>query len=94
MIGREFTIGLLERTANLEGVGDDYLRELKSVELIHERSLYPELAFMFRHALTHDVAYNSLLVQHRKALHRLVGAAIEQVYADHLPENLETLAYH
>src|SRR5262249_26792886 len=94
VIGREFTVRLLERTAELQGRIEEYLRELKAVELIYERSLYPELAYMFKHALTHDVAYNSLLLARRKVLHRLVGDAIEALYADRLVEHYETLAYH
>ncbi len=94
VIGREFTVRLLERTAELEGQIAGYLRELKAVELVFERSLYPELAYMFKHALTHDVAYQSLLVARRKALHRVVGEAIEALYADRLAEHYETLAYH
>jgi tetratricopeptide (TPR) repeat protein len=49
---------------------------------------------MFKHALTHDVAYNSLLVQRRKELHRLIAMAIEELYAERLPESYEMLAYH
>jgi tetratricopeptide (TPR) repeat protein len=94
VIGREFTVRLLERTAELQGRIEEYLRELKAAELIYERSLYPELAYMFKHALTHDVAYNSLLLARRKVLHRLVGDAIEALYADRLVEHYETLAYH
>jgi tetratricopeptide (TPR) repeat protein len=94
VIGREFTVRLLERTAELQGRVEDYLRDLKAVELIHERALYPELAYMFKHALTHDVAYSSLLQARQKALHRLVGEAIEGLYADRLAEQYETLAYH
>jgi class 3 adenylate cyclase/tetratricopeptide (TPR) repeat protein len=94
VIGREFTVRLLDRTAELQGRLEEYLRDLKSVELIYERALYPELAYMFKHALTHDVAYHSLLLARRKALHRLVGAAIETLYADRLEEQYERLAYH
>src|SRR5262249_55409941 len=47
VIGREFTVRLLDRTAELEGSLEAYLRELKAVELISERALYPELAYMF-----------------------------------------------
>ena len=94
VIGREFTVRLLERVADLHGQADDPLRELKSVELIYERSLYPELAYMFRHALTHDVAYESLLVSRRKTLHRLAAAAVEDLYADRLTEHYETIAFH
>jgi tetratricopeptide (TPR) repeat protein len=71
-----------------------FLQELKGLEFIYERRFYPELAYMFKHALTHDVAYNSLLVQRRKELHRLVAMAIEDLYAERLPESYEMLAYH
>jgi hypothetical protein len=81
VIGREFTVRLLERTSEVEEPVEEYLRELKAVELIFESALSPELAFMFKHALTHDVAYTSLLVARRKALHRLVGNAVEALYA-------------
>ena len=72
----------------------EFLRELKAIELIYEKSAFPELAYMFKHALTHDVAYHSLLVQRRKELHRLIGLAIEELYADRLAEHYEVLAYH
>ena len=49
---------------------------------------------MFKHALTHDVAYHSLLLQRRKELHHLVGLAIEELYADRLAEQYELLGYH
>jgi tetratricopeptide (TPR) repeat protein len=73
---------------------DRFLQELKGLEFIYERSFYPELAYMFKHALTHDVAYNSLLRQRRKELHRLIAMAIEDLYAERLPESYEMLAYH
>jgi class 3 adenylate cyclase/tetratricopeptide (TPR) repeat protein len=94
VIGREFTVRLLDRTANLPGALAEHLQKLKTVELIYERTLYPELAFMFKHALTHDVAYNSLLVARRKVLHRLIGLAIEELYADRISEQYEILAHH
>jgi tetratricopeptide (TPR) repeat protein len=94
VIGREFTVRLLERTSELEGRLEAYLKELKAVELIFERSLFPELAYMFKHALTHDVAYGSLLSPQRRSLHRLVGDAIEELYRDRLAEHYEVLAYH
>src|SRR5262249_10525859 len=59
-----------------------------------EKSIYPELAYMFKHALTHDVAYESLLKQRRRGLHRRVGEVIEELYPDRLPEFFETLAFH
>jgi predicted ATPase len=68
--------------------------ELTALELILERRVEPELAYMFKHALTQDVAYDSLLVQRRRELHALVGRAIEELYADRLAEHYEMLAHH
>jgi class 3 adenylate cyclase/tetratricopeptide (TPR) repeat protein len=94
VIGREFTRRLLDRISEIRERTEDVLRELKATELIYEKSLFPELAYMFKHALTHEVAYNSLLVQRRKELHRIVGLAIEELYADRLVEHYEVLAHH
>jgi class 3 adenylate cyclase/tetratricopeptide (TPR) repeat protein len=94
VIGREFTVRLLERTAELPDRIATCVKELQAVELIYERALYPELAFMFKHALTHDAAYSSLLVARRKLLHQLVGVAIEELYRERLAEEYEALAYH
>jgi tetratricopeptide (TPR) repeat protein len=94
VIGREFTHRLLDRLADMQEPTQPYLQELKALELIYEKQLFPELAYMFKHALTQDVAYNSLLVQRRQELHRLIGQAIEELYADRLAEQYEVLAYH
>jgi class 3 adenylate cyclase/tetratricopeptide (TPR) repeat protein len=94
VIGREFTRRLLDRIADIRGQTEGFLRELKAIELIYEKTLFPELAYMFKHALTHEVAYNSLLVQRRRGLHRLIGLAIEELYADRLSEHYEVLAHH
>ncbi len=94
VIGREFTRRLVDRLAEFRERTEGFLRELTALELIYERRLFPELAYMFKHALTQDVAYASLLVQRRKEIHRLVGLAIEELYADRLPEHYEMLAHH
>jgi class 3 adenylate cyclase/tetratricopeptide (TPR) repeat protein len=94
VIGREFTRLLLDQLADIRESTEAYLQELKALELIYERRLFPELAYMFKHALTQDVAYNSLLMQRRQELHRLIGLAIEELYADRLAEQYEVLAYH
>lgn len=94
VIGREFSARLVERVAAMERDAARALGELRAVELIYEKSTYPELAYMFKHALTHDVAYESLLRQRRRALHRRAGEVIEELYADRLPEFYETLARH
>jgi predicted ATPase len=86
VIGREFTRHLLDRPADIHERTEAYLQELKALELVYERRLFPELSYMFKHALTQDVAYNSLLMQRRQELHRLIGLAIEELYADRLAE--------
>jgi class 3 adenylate cyclase/tetratricopeptide (TPR) repeat protein len=94
VIGRDFTRRLLDRLAeNLTRI-EEILQELKGIEFIYEKSLFPEPAYMFRHSLTQEVAYSSLLVQRRKELHRRIGLAIEELYANRLPEQYEVLAYH
>jgi class 3 adenylate cyclase/tetratricopeptide (TPR) repeat protein len=94
VIGREFTRRLLDRISDIRGQTEQVLRDLKGIELIYEKSLFPELAYMFKHALTHDVAYNSLLVQRRKDLHHLIGLAVEELYPDRLADQYEVLAHH
>src|SRR5262249_52791561 len=94
VIGREFTRRLLDPIANIQARTEELLQELKAIELIYEKNVFPELAYMFKHALTHEVAYNSLLVQRRKELHRLIALAIEELYTERLAEQYEVLAYH
>jgi predicted ATPase len=70
------------------------LRELKALEIIYELGMIPEPAYVFKHAVIQDVAYNSLLMRRRKELHGAVGAAIEELYRDRLAEHYAELAYH
>ena len=94
VIGREFAARLLDRISHVDAKLEDLLADLKVLELIHQTAYFPELSYMFKHALTHDVAYSTLLIDRRKALHRIIGGAIEQLYAERLPEHYETLAHH
>ncbi len=94
VIGREFTARLLERISDAETRLEGVLAELKALELIYEKAYFPELAYMFKHALTHEVALSTLLSERRKALHRVVAAAVEELYAERIAEHYEVLAYH
>ena len=94
VIGREFSYRLLDHLATMRRQTASYLQELKAIELIYEKSRLPELIYMFKHALTQDVAYHSLLEQRRQELHRLIAEAIEELYVDRLSEQYEMLAYH
>jgi DNA-binding NtrC family response regulator/tetratricopeptide (TPR) repeat protein len=94
VIGREFALRLLERITEAGEHVRTHVEELRALELIYEKAAHPELAYMFKHALTHDVAYESVLQDRRRALHRTIGLAIEELYADRLAEFYETLAHH
>lgn len=94
VIGREFTQRLLDRIADLRQSSSAPLQELQAIELIYQKALYPELAFMFKHALAQDVAYGSLLVQRRRELHLRVAQAIEELYGDRLDEHYAMIAHH
>jgi class 3 adenylate cyclase/tetratricopeptide (TPR) repeat protein len=94
-IGKDVPDALLCAVA---GRSDDEVRHvlagLQAAELLYEASLFPELEYTFKHALTHVVAYGSLLHERRRALHTRIVAAIEQLYADRLVEHVEQLADH
>jgi tetratricopeptide (TPR) repeat protein len=92
--GRQFLVRLLARVAGLSERLEELLRELQALEIIYEQGLLPEPAYIFKHAVIQDVAYNSLLLQRRKALHRAVGEAIEELYQDRLEEHYAELAHH
>jgi len=94
VIGREFALRLLSRIREVGEKASALVDDLRAVELVYEKAVHPELAYMFKHALTHDVAYASILVQRRKQLHRTIGLAMEELYADRLAEHYETLAHH
>ena len=94
VIGREFTQRLVDRIADIDRSASEVLQELQAKELIYETALHPELAYMFKHALTHEVAYGSLLAQSRRKLHQQVGTAIEELYADRLTDHFAVLGHH
>jgi hypothetical protein len=95
VIEREFGYELIEKISGLpENELLSYLSVLKDSELLYERGIYPQSTYIFKHALTQVVIYESLLVRRQQELHRLTGRAIEELYADRLVEYYETLAYH
>src|SRR5207244_5091006 len=70
------------------------LMRLQAAEVIYETSLFPTLEYTFKHALTHDVAYASLLQGRRRTLHARVVDALERVQAERLGEHVDRLAHH
>ncbi len=94
VIGREFAYRIL---ATITGMKEDLkasLLSLQGLELIYEKQLFPELEYVFKHALTQEVAYNGLLLKRRREIHEKIGQSIEQIYAERLEEYCELLAYH
>ena len=67
---------------------------LKDSELLYERGVFPNSVFIFKHALTQEVIYNSILSKRRKKLHEKIGFAMEKIYASNLNEFCGTLARH
>jgi class 3 adenylate cyclase/tetratricopeptide (TPR) repeat protein len=94
VIGRQFLVRLLDRIAGLRGNLEGLLGELKALEIVYEQGLLPEPAYIFKHAVIQDVAYQSLLVQRRRELHRAVGRALEELSPDRLADHSEELAHH
>ena len=94
VIGRQFLVRLLSRVSELTQPLDGLLRELQALEIIYQQGLMPEPAYVFKHAVIQDVAYNSLLRERRRALHRAVAFALEELYPDRLADHYEELAHH
>ncbi len=70
------------------------LERLQVTEFLYETALYPDIEYTFKHALTQEVAYGTLLSQQRHELHRQIVGAIERVYVTRLAEQTEKLAHH
>jgi class 3 adenylate cyclase/tetratricopeptide (TPR) repeat protein len=94
VIGREFALGLLRRVSDLHEQLERSLAELKRIELIYEKAGLTDLEYVFRHALTQDVAYGSLLHAERRRLHGMIGTALEELHAARLEGRTEELVYH
>src|SRR5262249_58904235 len=73
---------------------EGHLAELKRLEFLYERTEAREPVYVFKHVLTQEVAYDSLLTSRRQALHATAGRALESFYAERLEEVYDRLAYH
>jgi class 3 adenylate cyclase/tetratricopeptide (TPR) repeat protein len=94
VIGREFAFRILQSIVEMKEELKSHLVNLQGLEFIYEKRLFPELEYIFKHALTQEVAYNSLLLKRRRETHGRIGGAIEEIYSDRLEEFYEMLAYH
>jgi predicted ATPase len=95
VIGKDVAVWLLQAIANLT---DDDLRlgltRLQTAEFLYEARLFPDSEYTFKHALTHDVAYGSLLNERRRTLHARLVDVIERLSAERLAEHVGALAHH
>ena len=95
VIGKDVPFVLLQAIAELS---EEELRrelgQLQAAEFLYETRLFPDLEYTFKHALTHEVAYGSVLQERRRALHASIAEAIERLYPDRLAEQVELLAHH
>ena len=95
IIEREFSYELIKTVSGLsEQELLPQLSALKGSELIFERGIYPKSTYVFNHALTREVVYDSVLTRRKKELHNKIGQAIEQLYKDNLHEHYGVLAEH
>jgi class 3 adenylate cyclase/tetratricopeptide (TPR) repeat protein len=95
VIGRRLPFALLLKIAEMPpDTLRDRLAHLRSAEFLYETSVFPDTEYTFKHALTHEVAYGSVLLERRRHLHARIVDAIEQLYADRLDEHVERLAHH
>src|SRR5207245_5363695 len=95
VIGKDVPFTLLQAIADVpENSLRRGLTHLQAAEFLYETSLFPELEHTFKHALTHEVAYGSVLQDRRRELHARLVTAIEAQAGDRLEEQVELLAHH
>jgi tetratricopeptide (TPR) repeat protein len=95
VIGKDVPLALLRAMVELtESELHAAIGRLQGAEFLYEVSLFPDPEYTFKHALTHEVAYGSLLQDRRRALHARVVEGIEALYAGRLTEHVERLAHH
>ena len=94
VIGREFAFRILQSITGMKEDLKSCLLNLQGLEFIYEKQLFPELEYIFKHALTQEVAYGSLLLKRKKEIHEKIGHVIEELYSERLEEYYDVLAYH
>jgi predicted ATPase/class 3 adenylate cyclase len=95
VIGKDVPFALLQAIADQsEEEVRRGLIQLQAAEFLYETSLFPDIEYTFKHALTHEVAYGTLLQDRRRALHTRIVEITEQLYRDRLGEQVERLADH
>ncbi len=95
VIGREFPLSLLRQVITQpEEELYRLLASLQNKEFLYEQPAFPEVEYIFKHALTQEVAYGTVLQERRKILHERTAQAIEELYSQNLDEHYGDLAHH
>jgi len=94
-IEREFSYALIKQVM---GIAEQelltHLSVLKDSELLYERGIHPQSTYIFKHALTQEVAYDSLVKQRRQDIHTRIARGMEELYADRIEEHFEMMSHH
>src|SRR5215471_3329857 len=95
VVGKDVPFALLQQIA---GMSEHDLRRgvahLQAAEFVYETCLFPEVEYTFKHALTHEVAYDSVLHDRRRVLHAAIVEGIERLYPERLADQGDRLAHH
>ena len=95
VIGKDFPLNLVRHiTASPDDRLEPMLKGLQAGEFIYEQPALGEAEYTFKHALTQEVAYNSMLMERRRLLHERTGEAIEALFKDRIDDHLAELAHH
>jgi class 3 adenylate cyclase/tetratricopeptide (TPR) repeat protein len=95
VIGKDFPLNLVRHiTASPDDRLEPMLKSLRAGEFIYEQPALGEAEYTFKHALTREVAYNSVLIERRRLLHERTGEAIEALFKDRIDDHLAELAHH
>jgi class 3 adenylate cyclase len=94
VLGREFSLGLVRRVSSEVDQLERRLSRLQSREFIYDQVAAGDVRYVFKHALTQEVAYNALLVERRKRLHERAGEALEALFSGQLEDHLDELVHH
>jgi class 3 adenylate cyclase/tetratricopeptide (TPR) repeat protein len=94
VVGREISLRLLSAVWRGADRLEEMLRELNRLEFVNERVVADGSVFIFRHALTQEAVYGSLLERQRRIHHGAVGQALEELYSGRVDEVAELLAFH
>ena len=88
VLGREFPLGLVQRVVLMPADElDRLLSRLQIGEFIYEQPAFPEVEYIFKHALTQEVAYNSIVAERRRLIHEQTASAMEALYGGQLEEH-------